>query len=150
MAWKTLTTAPVVRKTGGAPAPAVAEPAEGEAADAEPRPEQAGHAVPGDVVNSAEQIDALMAEKRQARPVPAGVRERRPPRGPDHPQRARGPLRFSAPRGPCSVFHLPFTNLLFVKVAQFLSLNFCNYFSASFRSIHAKKPPKIAPGRLSA
>ena len=31
--------------------------------------------------------------------------------------------------------------LLFVKVAQISGLNFCNYFFASFPSIHAKKPP---------
>ena len=31
--------------------------------------------------------------------------------------------------------------LLFVKVAQFCRLNFCNYFFASFRSIHAKSRP---------
>ena len=44
--------------------------------------------------------------------------------------------------------HLPFTILLFVKVAQFCGLNFCNYFFASFRSIHAKKPPDLNAGRL--
>ena len=31
-----------------------------------------------------------------------------------------------------------------------LSRHKAQYFSTSFRSIHAKKPPKIAPGRLSA
>ena len=44
----------------------MADPAHGEAAVPEHPPEQAGPADPGDVVISAEQIDALMAEKRQA------------------------------------------------------------------------------------
>ena len=48
------------------PTPAVADPAHGKAAVPEHPPEQAGPADPGDVVISAEQIDALMAEKRQA------------------------------------------------------------------------------------
>ena len=44
----------------------MADPAHGEAAVPGHPPEQAGPADPGDVVISAEQIDALMAEKRQA------------------------------------------------------------------------------------
>ncbi len=49
MADEKLNTGPEAQKTEEAPAPAVADPAHGE---------------PGDVVISAEQIDALMAEKR--------------------------------------------------------------------------------------
>ncbi len=66
MADEKLNTGPEVQKTEEAPAPAVADPAHGEAAVPEHPPEQAGPADPGDVVISAEQIDALMAEKRQA------------------------------------------------------------------------------------
>ena len=66
MADEKLNTGPEVQKTEEAPAPAVADPAHGEAAVPEHPPEQAGPAEPGDVVISAEQIDALMAEKRQA------------------------------------------------------------------------------------
>ena len=66
MADEKLNTGPEVQKTEEAPAPAVADPAHGEAAVSEHSPEQAGPADPGDVVISAEQIDALMAEKRQA------------------------------------------------------------------------------------
>ena len=66
MADEKLNTGPEAQKTEEAPAPAVADPAHGEAAVPEHPPEQAGPAEPGDVVISAEQIDALMAEKRQA------------------------------------------------------------------------------------
>ena len=66
MADEKLNTGPEAQKTEEAPAPAVADPAHGEAAVPEHPPEQAGPADPGDVVISAEQIDALMAEKRQA------------------------------------------------------------------------------------
>lgn len=66
MADEKLNTGPEVQKTEEAPAPAVADPAHGEAAVPEHPPEQAGPADPGNVVISAEQIDALMAEKRQA------------------------------------------------------------------------------------
>ena len=66
MADEKLNTGPEVQKIEEAPAPAVADPAHGEAAVPEHPPEQAGPAEPGDVVISAEQIDALMAEKRQA------------------------------------------------------------------------------------
>lgn len=66
MADEKLNTGPEVQKIEEAPAPAVADPAHGEAAVPEHPPEQAGSAEPGDVVISAEQIDALMAEKRQA------------------------------------------------------------------------------------
>lgn len=66
MADEKLNTGPEVQKIEEAPAPAVADPAHGEAAVPEHPPEQAGPADPGDVVISAEQIDALMAEKRQA------------------------------------------------------------------------------------
>lgn len=66
MADEKLNTGPEVQKTEEAPAPAVADPAHGEPAVLEHPPEQAGPAEPGDVVISAEQIDALMAEKRQA------------------------------------------------------------------------------------
>lgn len=66
MADEKLNTGPEVQKTEEAPAPAVADPAHGEAAVPEHPPEQAGPADPGDVVISAEQIDALVAEKRQA------------------------------------------------------------------------------------
>ena len=66
MADEKLNSGPEVQKTEEAPAPAVADPAHGEAAVPEHPPEQAGPANPGDVVISAEQIDALMAEKRQA------------------------------------------------------------------------------------
>ena len=66
MADEKLNTGPEVQKTEEAPAPAVTDPAHGEAAVSEHSPEQAGPADPGDVVISAEQIDALMAEKRQA------------------------------------------------------------------------------------
>ena len=66
MADEKLNTGPEVQKTEEAPAPAVADPAHGEAPVPEHPPEQAGPAEPGDVVISAEQIDALMAEKRQA------------------------------------------------------------------------------------
>ena len=65
MADEKLNTGPEAQ-TEEAPAPAVADPAHGEAAVPEHQPEQAGPAEPGDVVISAEQIDALMAEKRQA------------------------------------------------------------------------------------
>ena len=60
MADEKLNTGPEVQKTEEAPAPAVADPAHGEAAVPEHPPEQAGPADPGDVVISAEQIDALM------------------------------------------------------------------------------------------
>ena len=66
MADEKLNTGPEAQKTEEAPAPAVADPAHGEPAVPEHPPEQAGPAEPGDVVISAEQIDALMAEKRQA------------------------------------------------------------------------------------
>ena len=66
MADEKLNTGPEAQKTEEAPAPAVADPAHEEAAVPEHPPEQAGPAEPGDVVISAEQIDALMAEKRQA------------------------------------------------------------------------------------
>ena len=66
MADEKLNTGPEVQKIEEAPAPAVADPAHGEAPVPEHPPEQAGPAEPGDVVISAEQIDALMAEKRQA------------------------------------------------------------------------------------
>ena len=66
MADEKLNTGPEVQKTEEASAPAVADPAHGEAAVPEHPPEQAGPADPGNVVISAEQIDALMAEKRQA------------------------------------------------------------------------------------
>ena len=66
MADEKLNTGPEVQKIEEAPAPAVADPAHGEAVVPEHPPEQAGPAEPGDVVISAEQIDALMAEKRQA------------------------------------------------------------------------------------
>ena len=66
MADEKLNTGPEAQKTEEAPAPAVADPAHGEAAVPEHPLEQAGPAEPGDVVISAEQIDALMAEKRQA------------------------------------------------------------------------------------
>ena len=66
MADEKLNTGPEAQKTEEAPAPAVADPAHGEPAVLEHPPEQAGPAEPGDVVISAEQIDALMAEKRQA------------------------------------------------------------------------------------
>ena len=60
MADEKLNTGPEVQKIEEAPAPAVADPAHGEAAVPEHPPEQAGPADPGDVVISAEQIDALM------------------------------------------------------------------------------------------
>ena len=63
MADEKLNTGPEAQKTEEAPAPAVADPVPGEAAVPEHPPEQAE---PGDLVISAEQIDALMAEKRQA------------------------------------------------------------------------------------
>ena len=66
MADEKLNTGPEVQKIEEAPAPAVADPAHGEAPVPEHPPEQDGPAEPGDVVISAEQIDALMAEKRQA------------------------------------------------------------------------------------
>ena len=66
MADEKLNTGPEVQKTEEAPAPTVADPAHGEAAVPEHPPEQAGPADPGDVVISAEQIDALVTEKRQA------------------------------------------------------------------------------------
>lgn len=77
MADEKLNTGPEVQKIEEAPAPAVADPAHGEAAVPEHPPEQAGPADPGDVVISAEQIDALMAEKRQAA-GPRWKRQRHP------------------------------------------------------------------------
>ena len=61
MADEKLNTGPEVQKTEEAPAPAVAVPAHGEAAVPDHPPEKAGPADPGDVVISAEQIDALVA-----------------------------------------------------------------------------------------
>ena len=66
MADEKLNTGPEAQKTEEAPAPVAADPARSEAPAPEHQPEQAGPAEPGDVVISAEQIDALMAEKRQA------------------------------------------------------------------------------------
>lgn len=66
MADEKLNTGSEAQKTEEAPAPAVADLAHGEAAVPEHPLEQVGPAEPGDVVISAEQIDALMAEKRQA------------------------------------------------------------------------------------
>ena len=77
MADEKLNTGPEVQKIEEAPAPAVADPAHGEAPVPEHPPEQAGPADPGDVVISAEQIDALMAEKRQAA-GPRWKRQRHP------------------------------------------------------------------------
>ena len=54
MADEKLNTGPEVQKTEEAPAPAVADPAHGEAPVPEHPPEQAGPAEPGDVVISAE------------------------------------------------------------------------------------------------
>ena len=50
MADEKLNTGPEAQKTEEAPAPAVADPAHGEAAVPEHPPEQAGPAEPGDVV----------------------------------------------------------------------------------------------------
>ena len=77
MADKKLNTNSEVQKTEEATAPAVADPAYGEPAVSEYPPEQAGPAEPGNVIISAEQINALMEEKRR-RPGPRWKRQRRP------------------------------------------------------------------------
>ena len=66
MADEKLNTGPEAAKTEEAPAPVAADPARSEAPAPEHQPEQAGPAEPGDVVISADQIDALMADKRRA------------------------------------------------------------------------------------
>ena len=67
MADEKLSTGPETAKNKEAPAPVAADPARSEAPAPEHQPEQAGPAEPGDVVISADQIDALMADKRRAR-----------------------------------------------------------------------------------
>ncbi len=66
MADEKLSTGPETAKNKEAPAPVAADPARSEAPAPEHQPEQAGPAEPGDVVISADQIDALMADKRRA------------------------------------------------------------------------------------
>ena len=66
MADEKLNTGPEAAKTEEAPAPVAADPARSEAPAPEHQPEQAGPAALGDVVISADQIDALMADKRRA------------------------------------------------------------------------------------
>lgn len=63
MADEKLNTGPEEQKTAEASEPVAADPAHEQAAAPELQPEQSG---PADVVISAEQIDALMAEKRKA------------------------------------------------------------------------------------
>ena len=50
-------------------------------------------------------------------------------------------------RGPCSVCHLPFINLLFVKFAQISGLNFCNYFLPPSHLSTQKSRPVLMAGR---
>lgn len=66
MADEKLNTGPEAAKTEEAPAPGAADPARSEAPAPEHQPEQAEPAEPGDVIISADQIDALMADKRRA------------------------------------------------------------------------------------
>ena len=89
MADEKLNTGPEAQKTEEAPAPAVGDPAHGEAVVPEHPPEPAGPAEPGDWVLSAEHLDAPLAERPQAARARVGPAEA--PRGP-------GPGAF-APRG---------------------------------------------------
>ena len=66
MADEKLNTGPEAQKTEEALAPVAADPTRSEAPAPEHQPEQTGPAEPGDVVISADQIDALMADKRRA------------------------------------------------------------------------------------
>ena len=66
MADEKLNTGPEAAKTEEPTAPVAADPARSEATAPEHQPEQTGPAELGDVVISADQIDALMADKRRA------------------------------------------------------------------------------------
>ena len=93
MADEKLNTGPEAAKTEEAPAPGAADPARSEAPAPEHQPEQAEPAEPGDVIISADQIDALMADKRRAARAEVEKAETPRNRRPGLPRRSILPLK---------------------------------------------------------